>query len=71
MRRHIMVEKGQRYLQKFQKSSRKELWEVAALSPDTMQIQHARLVRVSNRTDVKTLSCSVLDGKHGFSLTKQ
>ena len=69
MRRRIMVERGQRYIQRFQKSSRKEIWEVDSLSPDTLQIPHARLVRVTNRADTKTLSCSALDGKHDFSLT--
>ncbi len=71
MRQRIMVEAGQRYIQNFQKSSREEIWEVVSLSPDPMQIQHARLVKVSDRTSVKTLSCSVLDGKHGFSFTSQ
>lgn len=68
MRQRITVERGQRYIQNFQKSAHKELWEVASLSPDTMRIQHARLVKVTNRSDSKTLSCAVLNGKHGFSL---
>ncbi len=68
MRKHSMVERGQRYLQKYPVSDRNEIWEVAALSPDSLQIQHARLVRVANRTDSKTLSCAVLNGKYGFSL---
>ena len=71
MRRRIMVERGQRYIQNFQQSSREEIWEVASLSPDTMQIQHARLVKVGDRSDTKTLSCLALDGKHGFSFTSQ
>ena len=71
MRRRIMVEPGQHYIQRFQESSRKEVWEVASLSPDTVQIQHARLVKVNNRSDTKTLSCSALDGNHGFSLTSR
>ena len=68
MRKHSMVEKGQLYLQKYPVSDRNEIWEVAALSPDSLQIQHARLVRVANRSDSKTLACAVLNGKHGFSL---
>jgi len=70
-RRIIMVETGQRYVQRFQESARKEIWEVASISSDTMQIQHARLFKVSDRTDTKTLSCLALDGKHGFSPTNQ
>ena len=71
MRQRMVVEKGQCFIQQFLHSSQQELWEVASLSPDTMQFPHARLVRVSDRTDTKTLSCSALNGKHGFSPTNQ
>ena len=69
MRRRIMVQEGQRYIQKFKINPGKQVWEVASLYSDTAQIQHARLINVSDRSDTKTLSCSALDGKHGFSLT--
>ena len=32
---------------------------------------HARLVKVNDRFDFKTLSCSMLDGKHDYSLTNR
>ena len=69
MRRRIMVQEGQRYIRKFKTNPRKQVWEVVSLSLDTTQIQHARLINVSDPWETKTLSCSALDGKHGFSLT--
>ena len=68
MRRRTMVKAGQRYVQEFQKNPRKPIWEVASLSVDSLQIQHARLVNVSDRSEIKTLSCFALNGEHGFSL---
>ena len=71
MQLRIVVKKGQRYIQKLQNSSQGMIWEVVSVAPDMAQIQHACLVRVSDRFDFKTLSCSMLDGKHDFSLTSQ
>ncbi len=68
MQMRIVVKKGQRYIQKLQNSSQGMIWEVAAVLPART---HARLVKVSDRSDFKTLSCSMLDGKHEFSLTSQ
>lgn len=69
MRRRIIVQAGQRYVRIFQEgAAHQQIWEVASLYPDTAQIQHARLVNVSNRSETKTLSCQTLDGRHGFSL---
>ncbi len=61
----IMMKKGQRYIQKLQFGSQGTIWEVAAVLPDKT---HARLFKVSDRFDFKTLSCSMLDGKHDFSI---
>jgi hypothetical protein len=69
MRRRIMVEPEQRYIQKSKTSPRKQVWEVESLSLDTARIEHGHLVNVRDRSDVKTLSCLALDGNHGFSLT--
>ena len=69
MRRRIMLQEGQRYIQKFKTSPRKQVWEVASLYTDTTHVQHARLVNVSNLTETKTLSCFALDGEYDFSLT--
>jgi len=69
MLRRIAVQKGQRYIQEFENKSRKPVWEVTSLSLDMARIQHARLVKVGDRSEVKTLSCFALDGKHGFNLT--
>ncbi len=63
-----MVEKGQRYIQVLHKGFRMVTWEVESILPDK---KHARLVKVSDRFDFKTLSCSMLDGKHDFSLTNR
>ena len=68
MRRRVAVQEGQRYIQEFKNGPVNMLWEVASLYPDKMQIQHARLVNISDRSEIKTLSCFALDGEHGFSL---
>ena len=68
MQQHTAVEKGQRYIQVLYKGSQMVTWEVASILPDGA---HARLVKVSDRLDFKTLSCSMLDGKHDFSLTNR
>ena len=68
MQQPITVEKGQRYIQVLHKGTQMVTWEVESILLDGT---HAPLFKVSDRYDFKTLSCSMLDGKHDFSLTNQ
>ena len=62
MRRRIGVQVGQRYFLDFVRRLPQPNWGVASIHSEGEWVPHARLVNVNDPSEIKTLSCSALDG---------